>query len=233
MSLEVIGSGIWLANGEIVDFYGFPYPTRCIVVVLPNRGLWVWSPIALTPGLRSEINAIGQPAHLVSPNKLHHLYLQEWKAAWPDAKLWGPQSTISKRDDLAFEPALTDTPPEEWSGVINQAWFRGSCFLDEIVFFHQVSRTAIIADLSENFSEDFLRAHWSGWKRVIARIWGIVEGKGYAPLELRLSFPSKKAARVAKRKVLGWQPERVVMAHGEWQRTGGTRFLERSFRWIG
>ena len=122
-TLQQLANDIWIADGDIVDFYGFPYPTRCVVVRLADGGLWVWSPIALTSGLRAEIEQLGQPAHLVSPNKIHHLYLQDWHAAYPEARLWGPQSTISKRTDLAFEAPLEDNPPEVWRQDIDQAMF--------------------------------------------------------------------------------------------------------------
>jgi hypothetical protein len=74
-------------------------------------------------------------------------------------------------------------------------WFRGSPLLDEIVFFHRPSRTAVLADLSENFEEAFLRRHWSWWQRPIARLWKIVEPYGYAPLEWRLSWRNRAPAR--------------------------------------
>lgn len=228
-----LADDIWIAEGEIVDFYGFPYPTRSVVVRLPDGGLWVWSPIALSAGLKAEIEELGTPAHLVSPNKIHHLYLQDWKAAYPEAQMWGPQSTISKRTDLAFEAPLEDHPPEAWQGVFDQAWFRGSKFLDEIIFFHRGSGTAIIADMSENFSDEFLHQHWSGWKRWIAHVWGIVEGKGYAPLEVRWSFLSRGPLRAARDKVLGWPPRRVIMAHGKWQDSDGRNYLAKAFEWIG
>ena len=149
--LEEIGDSIWLVEGEIVSFYGAPYPTRAVVARLNDRKLWVWSPIALTPALRAEIDQLGAVAHLVSPNKLHHLYLQDWKAAYPEAEVWGLRSTIKKRKDLQFRQPLEDEPPAEWDGLIDQAWFRGSPFLDEAVFFHIPSSTAILADLSEQF----------------------------------------------------------------------------------
>ncbi|MDP6390273.1 MAG: DUF4336 domain-containing protein [Alphaproteobacteria bacterium] len=187
----------------------------------------------MAPDLKAEIDALGPVGHLASPNKIHHLFLAEWKDAYPAAKLWGPQSTIRKRSDLNFQPALTDTPPSEWAGNIDQAWFRGSPALDEIVFFHLLSRTAIIADLSENFSDEFLAAHWRGWQRVLARLWKITVGYGYAPLEWRLSWFDRRPARQALAKMLSWQPERVVMAHGEWQRDGGQAYLERAFAWLG
>ena len=62
--------------------------------------------------LVKEVDALGRVAHLVSPNRIHHLYLGDWKALYPAARLWGPASTISKRSDLA---------------LIEIAKFRGLC----------------------------------------------------------------------------------------------------------
>ena len=231
--LEEIADDIWIAEGEVVDFYGFPYPTRSVIVRFANGELWVWSPVALSNSLKAEISEIGEPRYLVSPNKIHHLYLQDWKIAYPAATIWGPQSTINKRHDLIFEAALEDCPPSQWQDELDQAWFKGSLLLDEIVFFHKKSQTAIIADMSENFTEEFLQSHWSGWKRRIAHLWGIVEGKGYAPLELRFSFLSRTSLRLARDKVLNWNPERVIMAHGKWQERGGKQYLQQAFGWIG
>lgn len=232
MELEPIGASIWLAEGDLVDFYGFPYPTRAVIVRLADGEVWVWSPIALAPELKAEVDKLGRVAHLVSPNKIHHLYLQDWQTAYPEAHLWGPQSTIRKRSDLEFRAALDDTPPAEWQEEIDQAWFRGSLFMDEIVFFHRPSRTAIFADLSENLSDAFLSRNWRPWQRRIAKLWKITEGHGYAPLEWRLSFLNRTPARAALQKVLAWDTEQVVMAHGEWQKTQGWAYLERAFAWL-
>ncbi len=163
--LNPIGDRLWMADGPVVDFYFFPYPTRMVVARLEEEALWVWSPVALDEGLRAEVGALGRVAHLVSPNKIHHLFLSEWHAAFPEARLWGPASTIAKRRDLAFGPPLEDSPPADWGAEIDQAWFRGSLLMDEVVFFHRPSRTAIFADLIEAFTEDFLQKHWSWWQR--------------------------------------------------------------------
>jgi len=231
--LEKISDDLWLCEGGTVDFFGFPYPTRSVVVRLTNGDLWVWSPVRLTPALKAEVDTLGPVKHLVSPNKIHHLYLQEWQDAFADAKLWGPASTLRKRGDLTFEPALNDEAPAAWRGEIDQAWFRGSFAMDEMVFFHRASRTAILADLSENFSAAFMMSHWKPWQRAIARIWKITEGQGFAPLEWRLSFWRRSLARRALQKLLSWAPERVIMAHGEWQRSDGSTYLRRAFSWLG
>ena len=168
-TLERIDEALWLAEGETISFYGFAYPTRSVIVRLAKDRLWVWSPIRLSDELRGDIERLGQVAHLVSPNKLHHLYLAQWKSAYPAAKLWGPQSTVARCRKLEFARALGEAPPPEWGGDIDQAWFRGSFAMDEVVFFHRPSQTAIVADLIQAFDPAFLARNWPWWARPLAR----------------------------------------------------------------
>lgn len=230
--LEQVQDDLWVAEGSIVSFFGAPYPTRCVIARLQDGGLWVWSPVALTAALRGAVDRLGPVRHLVSPNKLHHLYLREWKATYPEASLWGPASTIRKCAGLPFRAALEDAPPPEWQGDIDQAWFRGSFAMDEIVFLHRTSGTVMVADLIQAFSDAFLKRHWGFW-RFAARLDGLGQRDPGAPREWRLSFLNRAPARAARAKVLDWNCERVVIAHGDWPRTGGHAFLERALRWLG
>jgi len=231
--LEKIADKLWLTEGEIVSFYGFPYPTRSLIARFGNGNLWVWSPVKLVDALKRQVDGLGRVAHLISPNKIRHLYLAAWKAAYPDAQLWGPESTIRRHPELAFREPLQDTPPAEWQPDIDQAWFRGSFAMDEIVFLHRPSRTVILADLIEAFSDRFLREHWSWWQRPLAALDGLSARNPGAPREWRLSFVDRAPARAARAKVLGWDCERVIMAHGEWERSSGHAYLERSLAWLG
>ncbi len=229
---ERLHDALWVAEGEIVNFFGFAYPTRSAIARLPNGQLWVWSPVNLTPDLRKHVDNLGPVGHLVSPNKLHHLYLQEWKSAYPEAQLWAPQTTIHKRPDIEFQEALLDSPPAAWLDDIDQAWFRGSFAMDEIVFLHRPSATAIVADLIQMFSDHFLREHW-GRLRFLARLDGLTQDKACAPLEWRFSFINRAPARRAREKVLSWDCQQVIVAHGDWPRSNGKAFLKNSFRWLG
>ncbi len=230
--LEQLGPDIWIADGGIVSFFGFDYPTRMAVVRLADGGLWAWSPIKLDAGLEEEVRAIGPVRHLVSPNKLHHLFLAEWKAKFPEAKLWGTASTVARFADLGFSGTLGDRAPPDWAGQIDQYHFDNSRFLDELAFFHRKSRTAIIADLSQPFSEGFLEKHWPWWLRWVARRIGMVEGRGYGPIEMRLTFRRRAEGRAKIRALIDEDPERVVVAHGEIVRSGGADFLRRAFSWL-
>lgn len=128
--------------------------------------------------------------------------------------------------------ALKDTPPPEWLPDIDRAWFRGSFAMDEIVFLHRPSATAIVADRIQTFSDHFLREPW-GWWRFLARLDGLTQDQACAPLEWRLSFIDRAPARSAGEKVLSWNCRRVIVAHGECPCANGNALLAKSFRWLG
>jgi len=223
---------LWLAEGPNVDFLGFPYSTRMVVARLPDHGLWVWSPIALDPELRAEIDALGEVAWLVSPNKIHHLFLPEWAEAYPAAKLCGLRQVIDKRDDLDFAVDLDAGPPPAWAEHIEQVVVRGSVVMEEVVFLHAPSRTAIFGDLIENFEPAFIEANWKRWQGWMARFAGITAPDGKAPIDFRSSFLRRKPAREALATIIAWAPERVIMAHGRWVDRDAAAFVERSFAWL-
>jgi hypothetical protein len=230
--LKPLGRNLWFADGGDVSFKGFDYPTRMAVVRLADGSLWLWSPIEMTVALNDEVCALGPVGHIVSPNKLHYLFLNEWQAAFPDARLWATASTIARCRDLQFAGALGDDPPPDWQGQIDQYHFANSLFLDELIFFHRESRTAIIADLSQTFTEAYLKAHWPWWMRPIARLSKMVEGWGYPPIDYRISFRRRATARPKIRALIDEHPEHVLVAHGEIVRAGGEAFLRRAFSWL-
>jgi Domain of unknown function (DUF4336) len=225
--LHEFGPGIWLGDGPIVSFYGFPYPTRMALIRLPD-GLFVWSPIALSAALRREVDGLGPVRWLVSPNRLHHLYLGEWKSAYPAARLYASPGLRRKRTDLGFDAELGDSPEPEWTDDVDQVLMRGSFAMTEVAFFHRASRTAMFADLIENLPRDWFK----GWRGMIARLDGIVAPNPGAPREWRASFLDRRAARAALGRILAWPIERVLVAHGECATANGAAFVRRAFGWL-
>jgi len=222
------GANIWSVEGPIVSFFGFAYPTRMAVIRLSNGELFVWSPIALSPDLRREIDALGIVRHLVSPNALHHLFLGEWKSAYPQARLYAAPGLRRKRKDLAFDTDLSDAPEAAWAGEIDQVVMRGSPFLTEVVFFHRQSATVVFADLVQNFRPDWFK----GWRGAVARVAGIVAPNAGAPADLRTSFVRRRLARAALARILAWPIERVLIAHGDCVKGDGNAFVRRAFAWL-
>ncbi len=227
-ALREFGPGIWVGEGPVVPFYGFPYPTRMAVIRLADGGLFIWSPIALSESVRAEVDALGTVRYLVSPNAIHHLFLAEWKSAYPEARLYASPNLKKKRTDLAFDAELGDEPEPEWAADIDQVMMRGSFAMTEVVFFHRLSRTVIFADLIENFPPDWFK----GWRGVVARLDGIVAPNPGAPREFRWSFTNRRAARAAFQRILAWPIERVIMAHGDPVTADGMVFVRRAFAWL-
>jgi hypothetical protein len=226
--LVPFGENLYLADGLTVSFFGIPYPTRMAVVRLATGTAWVWSPIALTNELAGAMEAIGPVGYIVSPNKLHHLSLPEWRARWPDARLYAPPGLARKKKLLHFDAELARHPDSAWMSDIDQVVFRGSFALEEVVFFHRASRTAIFGDLIQRFPESAAK----GFKGLMMRLGHIVGPQGSTPGDWRLSFLSRDAARVARRTVLDWQPQQLLIAHGDCATTGATEIIAKALSWI-
>jgi len=226
--LDAFGPSLYVADGPVVSFFGFPYPTRMAVAQLSDGSAWVWSPVVLTEELARAVEDIGPVCHIVSPNKLHHLFLKDWAKRWPDARLYAPPGLARKRPELRFHAELGDEPDAAWATDIDQAIFHGSIAMEEVVFFHRASRTVIIGDLVQRFPE----AKVSGWRGMLMRLDGLVGEHGSTPREWRASFLRRGLARAARSRVLGWKAERLLIAHGDCSRNDATVILTGALGWI-
>ncbi len=228
-ALKKIGNEIWMADGSPVSFFGFAYPTRMVVVRLSGEKLWIWSPIALTNGLIREIEALGKVSFLISPNKLHYLFLGEWAAKWPDAIMVASPGLKKKRKDLNFDLELGDDPYPGWAKEIDQVIVHGSFVLDEVLFFHKTSRTLMVCDLIQRF--DPKKVH--GITALIMKLDGLVGDNGSTPREWRATFLHKNKARTAIKRVIKWNPRQLIIAHGKCAWKNAVVVVKRSLRWIG
>jgi len=226
--LEEFGPSLYVAAGPTVSFFGFPYPTRMAVARLQDGSVWVWSPVARSPELDRAVEAVGPVRHIVSPNKIHHLFLGAWAERWPAARLYAPPGLARRRRDLHFHAELADAPDPAWSADIDQVIFRGSFALEEVAFFHRASRTAIVGDLVQRHDAAQMRG-WKGW---LMRADGLVGERGSTPREWRASFLRRGPARAARARVLAWAPERLVVAHGTCARHDATPILADALAWI-
>lgn len=236
-TLKKVDDDIWIVDGPIekMAMYGttMPFPTRMTIVRLSNGGLWCHSPTELTKDLKSAIDALGAVRHLISPNKIHYAHIGTWTKAYPRATAWaspGVRDRAAQQNiEVKFDADLEETAPPAWSDDIEQLFFRGSSFMDEVVFFHGKSSTLILADLIENFEPDKVgnKLCW------LLRLAGAADPDGKAPIDLRMTFwGHKKQAYQCFQQMLNWQPERIILAHGRWYDRNGIDELRRAFRWL-
>ena len=72
----------------------------------------------------------------------------------------------------------------------------------------------------------------SGWNGMLMRLDGLVGKDGSTPREWRASFIGRRKAREAREKVLSWQPDRLLIAHGECAQSGATSVINHVLGWI-
>ena len=230
--LQPFGPDLWIAQGPVVDFYGFPYPTRMVVVRLASGASWIWSPISYSRELAQSVEqTCGFVEHIVAPNKIHWLFIKEWAEQYPSAQLYAAPGLKERRvaRDIQFDTVLGDTADPSYSSDFDQVIFRGSP-MDEVVFFHRKSKTAIFCDLIQRFPRT------SGWKGQLMKLDGLVGEKGSTPREWRFLFwwnghldlPRKSLDKV----LWDWQPDRLVIAHGECATDNAVETIRQCLEWI-
>lgn len=224
MTLEPVVDDVWIAARPL-RFLGVETGTRMTVVRLADGGLFVHSPIARSGGIAAAVDALGPVKVVVAPSLFHHLYVGEWMEAYPDAGFFPCPGLARKRRDLAWTRALSDMPEPAWADEIDQVYFAARTLEDEVVFFHRPSRTMICADALFN-----LATHPSRLTRIAAFLIGNRE-PGSTLLE-RVLIRRRAEAREQVARMLAWEPERIVLAHGDLVEKDGVSVLRRAYGWL-
>lgn len=222
--LASIGEGLWSTTRPL-RFFGVETGTRMTIVRLATGGLFVHSPVALDAALQAEVDALGPVVALVAPSLFHHLYVGAWRAAYPNALRCCCPGLDRKRPDLAWDRVLGDTPEPEWRTDLDQVFFGARALENEVVFFHRATRTIVLADAIFN-----LGTHPSVFTRFVARLLGAREA-GATWLE-RLLIRDRAAARAQVDRMLAWNAERIVLAHGDVVTDGATAVIRRAYAWL-
>ncbi|HET6415600.1 MAG TPA: DUF4336 domain-containing protein [Polyangiales bacterium] len=222
--MQQLAAGIWSQSAP-QSFYGLHVGTRMTVVQLGDGQLLVHSPLAMTPDLKAEVDALGPVRHIIAPNIYHHLYAGDWKAAYPGALLHGARGLAKRRKDLVIDRELAGETFPDWREQLDTALLEGT-MLNEMVFLHRPSRSLIVADLIENFETS---PHWP--TRAYLKLGGI-HGKPGLSRPLRMIFRDKKRARRALDRILSWDFDRIVLAHGDILESGGNETLREAYTWL-
>ena len=223
--MQQIGQDVWVVESPL-RFIGLEVGARMTIVRLESGRLFVHSPIAATPDLLQAARSLGEIAFLVAPSCFHHLFVGDWKKAFPDSALFVAPGLERKRSDLDIAGILSDTPESGWAGSIDQVVLRGIPATNEVVFFHRPSRTLIASDLAFNLGQES-----PGLTRLVFRMLG-AHGRLAPTVFERLLVRDRAAFRRSLQQVLAWPFERVVIAHGGISEEGGRESLIRGYAWI-
>jgi hypothetical protein len=209
---ELVPGRIWTKKYPI-HYAGCDFFARTTLVRLQSGDLVVHSPGPFEAALRDELRPIGRVAHLVAPGSYHYFYVADWQRAYPESSVWICPGVERKCPQLEFDGLLSDHSPAAWHDELDQVLVRGNRFIWEVAFFDRRSKTLILTDLIENIGDQTEGSNWmlKLWWKVVFHMWNEPRP---AP-EYQMGWKDKAAAKRSLERILEWDFERVIIAHGD------------------
>jgi hypothetical protein len=231
MPLTAHAPNLWTLT-QPLRFLGLDIGTRMTVVRLPSGALVLISPIKLSDALCQELDQLGPVHHIIAPNRFHHLFVGPAHAHYPNAKVWGAAGLAEKRPDLQLDAILDQ--PGSFENVLDYLQLEGFASIlpsgielaQETVFYHRPSRTLILTDTAFNFDETNAPIVRFG-----AQLLGAYKGLSPSRLE-KWGSRNKAPIEASVRKVLAWDFDRVILAHGAIVETDGKEQFQTGYEWF-
>lgn len=225
--LQRLGESIW-AHEQFIRFGGLPLRHRMSVIRLGRGDVVLHSPTRVDAELREEICRLGPVVAVIAPSWWHDLYLSETARAFPGITLYAAPTLVKWNRSLPFTDVLSDSPASLWADNLEQHHVEGiGLFLDEVVFYHRLSRSIIVADLLFNISQN------DAWlTRALARlVIGPYPGCRFARL-YRPFVLNRRRFRASIERILEWDFDQIIVGHGGVVQAGGKDVFRSVFRWL-
>lgn len=210
--MEFVPGSIWLQEYPI-RYAGCDFNARMTVIKLSDGKLMLHSPCEIDAATKTAISKLGRVACIVAPGSYHYFHVASAQAAFPNAETYICPGVERKQPDLDFDWILGDRPPALWDGVLDQVLVRGNKYIWEVAFFHRPSKTLLLVDLIENFTDRTPYVNWllKFWWKLVFHMW---DNPKPAP-EYRMGWRDKTAARKSLEKILEWDFDKIILAHGD------------------
>jgi Domain of unknown function (DUF4336) len=228
--LQAFAENIWIADGPQVRDMGLIFTTRMTIVKLSDGSLWVDSPVPVSFDTLKRITELGPVRYLVAATPRHVWRLEGWHTLFPEAQLWASRTTLLtlQKEHLPFTGILGDAPPNSWADAFDQLAFEGNPLLSEVLFFHKKARTVILDDLIQ--INPLVKG--KPFRNALYKLEGVAYPHGGVALDMRLFFMNRNLARQSLEKVLSWDFDKLIIAHGVCIDKDAKLFVERAFRWL-
>jgi len=198
------GSDVTYFESKLKLLPGVSIPLRAMMVSNGERQILI-SPVG-TPAERAVVEAA--PLTVAAPSLLHHLHLETAIERYRPVALWGPPGLAERHPDLGPMHVFGEDP---WPHADQLAFVivGGAPKRNEVVFFHQASKTIYTADLFFNIREP------EGLLTPLSfRLMGIY--RRFAAAKMWRRWVTDRAAfQRSIDQILAWDFERIVVAHGE------------------
>ena len=210
---EYIKDQIWILEYPI-RFGGMDLFARMTIVKLENGDLFIHDPCVIDDPVKHEIDAIGEVKYIIAPGSYHHLFVVDFQMKYPNAETFLCPGLERKRPGIKFDWILGNRPDHRWGNVFDQVVIQGTKYIWEVAFFHKPSKTLILVDLLENIGDDY--SHSASlllrfWWKAVFKMWNNPKA---AP-EYQMGWGKKDIVKNGLNKILDWDADRVILAHGE------------------
>ncbi len=229
--LRPFAENVWIVDGPNVRDMGINFTTRMEIVKLSDGSIWINSPVPAPFEILKRITEFGPVRYLVAATPRHVWRLDGWHTLFPEAQLWVPRATpyTLKKGNLPITGTLTDTSNPDWADDFDQLAFKGNPSIEEVFFFHRKSHTVILDDLIQ--IHPILKGN--AFRNVLFKIEGVTPPHGGVGLDIRLTFTHRSLARQSLKKLLSWDFDKLIIAHGPCIEKDAKQFVERAFQWLG
>lgn len=219
---EFIPGQIWLVDYP-VRYAGCRFNARMSIVRLANGALMLHSPCSMDDATAEAISRLGPVRCIVAPGNFHYLHVAEAQSRFPAALTYLCPGVERKAPHLRFDGMLGPLAPSGWGGTIDQILIRGSRFMWEVAMLHRPSKTLLLVDAIEFFTDRTANVNWpvKAWFKLFD-MWN----KPKPAPEYRMGWKDKAAARSSLEKILAWDFEHIVISHGD-NITGNAKALAR------
>ena len=220
------GKNIWVIEGPMVKDMGLLFSTRMIVVRMSDGSLWVCDPVRISDNTHRLINELGEIKYLLVTTQRHVWRLSSWHEKYPNAQLWSCANVPKKLKHLPYTGTMSDS--QNWGCDFEQITIKGNKLLSEIAFCHKESKTLIMGDIVQNNEQKDGRP----FTNFIFRISGAAYPSGGVGFDLKLTFTNRKAARETVCKILSWDFDKLIIAHGPCVTSNAKEYVKRAFSWL-
>jgi hypothetical protein len=177
--------------------------------------------------MRRDLDGLGRVTHLVAPSTFHYLYLDESRAAFPDAAVHLVPGLRERRPAVGAGHVLGDPTPADWEGQIDHAILGPTRGASEAAFLDRASRTLILTDLAFNMQS---ATNWID--QLYWRMSGVWHRFGPTLLVANVLLREPHLVRPFLERILAWDFDRIVVGHGDVvARDGHAIFAEAFARW--
>ncbi|KAG1868459.1 hypothetical protein F4604DRAFT_1775651 [Suillus subluteus] len=220
--IREVAKDVWIFSRPFARLGIFPMGGRSTAIKLQQGGVWVLASTPLTQDTRNKIDELGEVKYIIGADAVHHLFLGEFKRAYPNAKLIGVEGAIGNMSDksLRFDGLWGRDPPGTNYGFedeIKHCYFSG--FRNEdVAFLHTPSKSLIEADLLLNLpaNEQYSKSSSSVYGTIKPDSW-------FHRAIIKSTTTNAEAMRRDATTVANWDFDRIIPCHGDVIETDGNR----------